>query len=210
MRWILMVNQSAVKAPWPLSDDSPGMKFFFYIFCTSLFLQQPVIAQQPAVTKVKLVTYHNQVMAGPAFPVGQFGETHFPGITASYIRINRQTRTSEQAGQKKTGWIMASSLSHFFGKKESIGNGTFRYSGYSLLDLQGGIAWYPKQRVSFAVRTGPGLGYYKKVFRFTVTGQLQGSYTISPKITITPGCFVSKEPGSDVLWSPSLQLGFMF
>ena len=113
-------------------------------------------------------------------------------------------------GPKKTGWIMAASLSHFPGKKETIGNGSYRYSGYSLLDLQGGLAWYPVQKTGFLLSTGPGLGYYSKIFRFTITGQLQGSYAISPKTTITPGFSFIKEPGSDALWSPSLQLGFLF
>jgi len=116
----------------------------------------------------------------------------------------------EPAGPKKTGWIMAASLSHFPGKKETIGNGSYRYSGYSLLDLHGGLAWYPKQKISFLLRTGPGLGYYSKIFRFTITGQLQGSYAIGPKTRITPGFSFIKEPGSDALWSPSLQLGFLF
>jgi hypothetical protein len=186
------------------------MKPFVYILISPLFLLQTVFAQQPVVTKIRIKTYHQQLTAGPAFPLGPFSETHFPGITASYIRIMGKLKMNEPAGSKKTGWIMAASLSHFPGKKEIIGNGSYRYSGYSLLDLQGGLAWYPKQRISLLLRTGPGLGYYNKIFRFSVTGQLQGSYAISPKTRITPGFSFIKEPGSDALWSPSLQLGFLF
>jgi hypothetical protein len=186
------------------------MKFIFYILIPPLFLWQTVFAQQPVVTKVNSKTYRQQITAGPVFPLGTFSETHFPGITASYIRIMDKLKMKEPARLKKTGWVMAASISHFPGRKEIIGNGSYRYSGYSILDLQGGLGWYPEQKISFLLRSGPGLGYYSKIFRFTVTGQLQGSYTISPKTTITPGLSFIKEPGSDALWSPSLQLGILF
>jgi hypothetical protein len=167
-------------------------------------------AQQPVVSKVKNVSYKSQVTAGPAIPFGGFSETHFGGITASYIRKQHNHRVKETLHPKKTDWLAAVSFSHFLGKKENIGAASYRYKNYSLLELNGGIAWYPVSKLDLSFRTGPALGYYNKVFRFTLNGQLQGSYRIGPKTNITPGLSFVKEPGSDALWISSLQLGLLF
>lgn len=176
----------------------------------SLLLMQYGIAQQPVVSKVKNVSYKNQVTAGPVIPIGVFSETHFGGITASYIRKQSSQRVSRSLRPKKTDWLTAVSLSHFLGKKENIGAASYRYKNYSLLELNGGILWYPVSKLDLTLRAGPALGYYNKVFRFTLTGQVQGSYRIGPKTNITPGLSFVKEPGSDALWITSLQLGLLF
>ncbi len=186
------------------------MKQFLYILITFFFLLQKSTAQQPADAKIKLTTYHNQLAAGPAIPLAHFSETHLPGITTSYIRKMSRLNTRESFKRKKTGWLLAASLSHFMGRKEIIGNSAFRYKGYSLIGFQGGVAWYPVQKINFSFRTGPGLGYYNKIFRFTATGQFQCSYRISSKTNITPGLSFIKESGSDALWITSIQLGFFF
>ncbi len=157
-----------------------------------------------------MVSYQQLVTAGPAFPLTQFGETHYPGITASYMRKMDRFRNQDSIKRKKTGWIMATSLSHYVGKKEKTGQSSFRYHHYSLLELQGGITWSPLNKINFSLHTGPGMGYYNQTLRFTVTGHLQGSYAIGPKTIITPGCAFIRESGSDALWITSLQLGIVF
>ncbi len=168
------------------------------------------IAQVPVHATIKPVSYPHMVTAGPAIPLAHFGDTHYPGLTASYIRITTRQKAGEPFKHKKTGWIAAASLSHYFGKKESIGQNRFRYKHYSLIDVQGGMTWQPLKKINLSLRTGPGLGYYNSIFRFTVNGQLQGSYSVGPKTIITPGCAFIKEPGSDALWITSLQLGLIF
>lgn len=176
----------------------------------ALLLVQQGAAQQPALTKVTPVRFRHLITAGPAIPLAAFGETHNPGITSSYIRIMDQVRNLDLLKRRKTGWITAASLSHYFGRKENTGQTSFRYRQYSLLEIQAGMNWAPLEPLNFSLRTGPGLGYYNNIFRFTVTVHLQGSYAMSPKTIITPGCAFIKEPGSDALWITSLQLGFLF
>lgn len=159
---------------------------------------------------MKITAYHQLVTAGPAIPLAGFWETHYPGITVSYIRKMGRVSKNETFQRNKTAWIAGTSLSGYPGKKEISGQSSFRYRPYGLLELQGGIAWYPLKKIDFSFRAGPGLGYYNKIFRFTVSGQLQGSYAIGPKTIITPGCAFIREPGSDALWITSLQLGMLF
>jgi hypothetical protein len=176
----------------------------------AFFLVQQGAAQSPVLAKVKPVIYRHLITAGTAIPLASFGETHYPGITSGYIRKMDRIRNQDSFKRRKTGWITAASLSHYFGRKENTGQSSFRYRHYSLLEIQGGMSWAPLEKLNFSLRTGPGLGYYNKIFRFTITGQLQGSYSIGPKTIITPGFAFLKEPGSDALWITSLQLGFLF
>ncbi len=186
------------------------MRKLFTILIPALFLVQFSIAQPPAITILKPVSYDQLITAGPSLPLAQFGETHLAGITASYIRKKERFSQQEPYNRKKTGWITAASFSHFTGKKERINQTVFRYSHYSLLSLQGGLAWYALPKVNFLLHAGPGLGYYNQSFRFSVSGQLHGTYQIGPKTIITPGCALIKQPGSDALWFTSLQLGILF
>ena len=176
----------------------------------AFFLVQQGSAQSPVLAKVKPVSYRHLITAGSAIPLASFGETHYPGIISGYIRKMERNRKQDSFKRRKTGWITAASLSHYFGRKENTGQTSFRYRHYSLLEIQGGINWVPLEKLNFSLRTGPGLGYYNNIFRFTVTGHLQGSYAIGPKTIITPGCAFIKEPGSDALWMTSFQLGFLF
>ena len=128
----------------------------------------------------------------------------------SFIRSSGQYQTWEPYQRKKVGWLTAATVSHYLGKKETIGMTSFRYKNYSLIELNGGIVWFPVNKLDLSLRTGPALGYYNTVFRFSLTGHLQGSYQIGPKTNITPGLAFIKEPGSDALWIISLQLGLLF
>lgn len=112
--------------------------------------------------------------------------------------------------RKKTDWLAAATLSHLLGKKEKMGAVSYQYKNYSLVELHGGIVWYPVNKLDVSLRTGPALGYYNTILRLTITGHLQGSYRLGPKTNITPGLAFAKEPGSDALWITSLQLGLLF
>lgn len=186
------------------------MKPAVTILSLSLFLLQPVMAQQPAMNKVKTITSHQQIMAGLALPLASFGETHSGGITFSYIRKQERFNNMEPYQRRKTGWLAAASLSHYLGKKENNGLITYKYKGYSLMELHAGAAWYPVNKLDFSLRAGPALGYYNKIFRFALSSYFQGSYSIGPKTVITPGLTLIKEAGSDALWVTSIQLGIMF
>ena len=186
------------------------MRKVFTILIPALFQVQFSMAQPPAIAVLKPVSYNRLITAGPSLPLAQFGETHWAGITAIYIRKKERFNQQVPYNRKKTGWITAASFSHFAGKKERINQSAFRYSHYSLLSLQGGIAWYALPKINFLLHAGPGLGYYNQSFRFSVTGQLQGTYLVGPKTIITPGCALIKQPGSDALWFTSLQLGILF
>lgn len=186
------------------------MKKPITIITACLILIQTGLAQQPVVSKIKTVSYLSQLTAGPAIAFGRFSETHYGGITASYIRNKYHHRKRASLHRPKTGWLAAASLSHYFGKKENTGLVSYRYKNYSLLELNGGAGWYPVKKLDLSLRAGPAIGYYNQTFRFTLTGHLQGSYQIGPKTNITPGLALIKEPGSDALWITSLQLGFRF
>ena len=176
----------------------------------SLILIRNSHAQQPVVSKVKNVPYLNQLTAGPAIALGGFSETHYGGITVSYIRKLKQQATLESFHLQKSFWLAAASLSHHLGKKENTGLVSYRYKNYTVLELNGGFGWQADENLNLVIRTGPALGYYNRIFRFTYTGQLQGSYRTGPKTSITPGLAFIKEPGSDALWVTSLQLAFSF
>lgn len=186
------------------------MKKVFTILILSLLLYQPVMSQQPPMNKVITTTPHQQLTAGLALPLANFGETHYGGITFSYLRKQERFNNREPYQRKKTGWLAAASLSHYLGKKEKNEMIAYRYKGYSLLELSAGGAWYPDNNLDFSLRAGPALGYYNKIFRFTLSSILQGSYKIGPKTVITPGLTLLKETGSDAIWVTSIQLGIMF
>ena len=180
------------------------------IVLLSLILIRTGHAQQPVVSKVKPVHYLNQVTAGPAIALGGFSETHYGGITVSYIRIFRHQAIRERLHLPKTYWAAAASLSHHLGKKENTGLVTYRYKNYSLLELNGGFGWKPLEKLDLLLRAGPALGYYNRIFRFTYSGQLQTIFRTGPKTSITPVLSFIKEPGSDAVWVTSLQLACYF
>ncbi len=186
------------------------MKQVVFILFTELLLHQFVMAQQPDMQKVKTIIPHQQITTGLSIPLAAFGETHYGGITAGYIRNKARFNDNEPYQRKKISWLTAATLSHFISKKENNGTVAFRYKGYSLLELNAGAAWHPVNKLGLSLRAGPAIGYYHHILRFTFTSTLQGSYTIGPKKVITPGITFVKEPGSDALWVASLQLGLLF
>lgn len=169
-----------------------------------------VCAQLPAHTKIKEPRFHHVITAGPAIPLAGFSNTHFGGITTSYIRNMMKDHHSAVFKRKKTGWLTVASLSHYLGKNENNGLVSYRYKGYSVLELNAGAAWYPANKLDLSLRAGPALGIYNKIFRFTLTSTLQGSYKRGPKTVITPGLTLLKETGNDAVWVTSLQLGLVF
>jgi len=186
------------------------MRLFFILPVLFLLLRSSSAAQLPAVTKTAQAEKHQQLSAGFSFPTGSFAATHYPGITLSYNRNYGTERTASGARKRKSRWFSAAALSHFTGRKEAAGNGRFRYYGYSLLGLQGGIDWYPLKKTTLSFGTGPALGYYNNTLRFSLTGTVQGHYPLGKKTNITPGISFIKESGSDALWVTSVQLGFIF
>lgn len=186
------------------------MKSFFALPALFLLFSLSADAQQPDMHKPVRRETRQQLLAGASFPTGAFSRTHTPGITISYNRIPGNERVGPGVIKRQTRWFTAASLSHFTGRKETAGAGTFSYNGYSLFDVQGGLHWSPFKKSGISLGTGPALGYYKHVFRFTYTGTFQVSYQAGKKINITPGLSLFKEIRSDALWVTRLQLGYQF
>ncbi|MBI5371406.1 MAG: hypothetical protein HZA79_05190 [Sphingobacteriales bacterium] len=182
-------------------------RFLLFVFC---LLQQFLYAQQPVVQKLIIPVKKNRLSAGPSFPLGLFASTHSPGITISYIRIMGRPANEPATRRRETGFAFSSSLYHFFGRSERAGSSDFRYPGYSVLDLQGGLTWAPLSRGFFCLSLGPGLDCYGGHYRFIIAGGLQGSYPLSPKISIRPGLSFIKEPGTDALWIATIKAGMAF
>lgn len=180
------------------------------IFVFKVLLIVPVVAQQPGMQKISQDPSRQRLSAGLSLPIASFGDTHYAGVTMSYTRLSAPYQTREPYQRKKTGWLTGATLSHYLGKKENRGLVSYRYKGYTLLELNAGAAWYPTPKLDFSFRAGPGLGYYNSVFRFTLTGHILCSYNIGPKTIITPGLALIRETGSDALWVTSLQLGYLF
>ncbi|MBI3139470.1 MAG: hypothetical protein HYZ15_12905 [Sphingobacteriales bacterium] len=174
------------------------------------FLLLSLCAQQPLVQKLKIPVKNNRIFAGPSVPLGQFSSTHYPGITISYMRMPSRPVAEQGARGRKTGFASGGSLSHFWGKKEKAGSRDFRYPGYTVLELQGGLTWTPLNRGILFLAMGPGLGYYEGRFRFIAGAGIQGSYPLSPIINISPALSLIKEKGSDALWIASLKAGLRF
>jgi len=100
------------------------MRKLITILIPALFLVQFSIAQPPAITILKPVSYDQLITAGPSLPLAQFGETHLAGITASYIRKKERFSQQEPYNRKKTGWIR--SIFYLYYSRSTYSDSSYR------------------------------------------------------------------------------------
>ena len=111
---------------------------------------------------------------------------------------------------KKIGFTANSGVAYYFGKKESIGAGSYKYPAYIFLYAFAGAVYNAGKKIHFCLTAGPAAGIYSSNVQFNTGASLQCNYYISPKIAITPGLILMKETGSDAIWSGSLRAAMAF
>ncbi len=167
-------------------------------------------AQAPVITKVQAENNNSCIAAGPVFPLGNFSSTHLAGIGAEYAWSHNRFGKMHANFQKKNDFVAAGGVAHYFGKKEKIGAGTFKYPGYTFIHINAGILYNLFRAGSISLTAGPGLGIYSGNTRFNINTVLCIRYYVSPEIAITPGLVLIKETGSDPLYSASLKAAIVF
>lgn len=167
-------------------------------------------SQVPVITKVQTENNNSSIAAGPVFPLGNFSSTHLAGIGAEYAWSHNRFGKMHANLQKKIDFVATGGVAHYFGKKEKIGSGTFKYPGYTFLHMNAGIIYNLFRAGSICLTAGPGLGIYSGNTQFNISAVLRISYYVSPEIAITPGLVMMKETGSDPLYSASLKAAIFF
>ena len=152
----------------------------------------------------------NLIAAGITIPVGDFSSTHFGALNAVYAWSNNRFGLLTTMPVIKIGFTANSGIAYYFGRKETIGTGSYQYPAYIFLHIYAGAIYNAGKKVNICLTAGPAAGIYNSSTQFNTGASLQCNYYISPKIAITPGLIMMKETGSDAIWSGSVNAAIAF
>lgn len=152
----------------------------------------------------------NLIAAGITLPSGDFSNTHFGGFSTIYAWSNNRFGLLTTMPAKKFGFTANSGIAYYFGKKETIGTGSYQYPAYIFLNINGGVIYNTGKKVNICLTAGPAAVAYNSNVQFNTGASLQCNYYISPKMAITPGLIMMKETGSDAIWSGSVSAAIAF
>ncbi|MBP8243838.1 MAG: hypothetical protein KAX45_04805 [Chitinophagaceae bacterium] len=172
------------------------MKYFLILtFCSVIFIEAGAQNNH----------HHWKAEAALQFPVGLFGETHFPGasIAMEYGRIPFGQTDSTQP-RPKTGLLLRGALHHYLGRQVTVSNADFKYRGYSVFELYTGLAWNCRRNLQVAISGGPALSYYRSNIRFNLGARAAANYFLNSKWGIGSAISVLKENGADPLAALSI------
>ena len=150
------------------------------------------------------------IAAGINIPLGDFSNTHYGGFSTVYAWSKNRFGRLNSMPAKKIGFTANSGVAYYFGKKESIGAGSYKYPAYIFLHAFAGAVYNAGKKIHFCLTAGPAAGIYSSNVQFNTGASLQCNYYISPKIAITPGLILMKKTGSDAIWSGLLQAAVAF
>lgn len=152
----------------------------------------------------------NSIAAGINIPIGDFSTTHFGGFSTVYAWSKNRFGLLSTMPVKKIGFTANSGIACYFGKKETIGSGSYQYPAYIFLHIYAGAIYNAGKKVNICLTAGPAAGIYSSNVQFNTGASLQCNYYISGKIAITPGLIMMKETGSDPLYSAALKASIVF
>lgn len=185
------------------------MKKSFPLFLL-LFLTSFCFSQTDTEEKLNPGGKRNLIAAGITIPSGDFSSTHFGGFSTIYAWSNNRFGLLTTMPAKKIGFTANSGIAYYFGKKETIGTGSYQYPAYIFLHIYAGVIYNAGKKVNICLTAGPAAGIYNSNTQFNTGASLQCNYYITPKIAITPGLIMMKETGSDAIWSGSVSAAIAF
>lgn len=143
-------------------------------------------------------------------PLGEFGETHFPGAGAEVsFSINRFGKLP-QVPKKKISYLLKSGAGYFFGRDRIVSGYPFTYGGYSMLHIYGGIIYNQRKRTNIQLAAGPALSLYKHNLRFNIGSSFTAAYYVSERTGIAPSFQMISEWGARPLWYGSIKISRVF
>ncbi|MBL7726026.1 MAG: hypothetical protein JNK27_17935 [Chitinophagaceae bacterium] len=152
----------------------------------------------------------NLIAAGITIPLGDFSNTHFGGFNTVYAWSKNRFGRLTTLPAKKIGFTANSGIAYYFGKKETIGTGSYQYPAYIFLHIYAGAMYNADEKVNICLTAGPAAGIYNSNTQFNAGVSLQCNYYVSDKIAITPGLIMMKETRSDPIWSGSVRAAMVF
>ena len=149
--------------------------------------------------------------AGILLPVDEFSLTHVVGMGVSYSWSNRRFGYLKVLPKRIIGFTADAGLKYFMGRKEEVVAGNeFRYGNYLYLHAFGGMIYNPLKEGNLKLLAGPAMGIYMGHGEFGWGGQLEGSYYLNERISLSPALFLFKHKEANALFSAMLKFDYSF
>lgn len=150
---------------------------------------------------------NNAVSVGINFPVADFSSTHLIGISADYSPARHRFGLLKN---KHFALTYNGGATYYLGKKETVGNYSYHYPPYFFIHAFAGFLYSTGKKVTAILFAGPALGLYNGHAQFNTGSKIEINYLINQRISIGPGILVTKESGSDPLWSALVKATMIF
>lgn len=184
------------------------MKIFPLLFLLLICLE---IIAQPASEKKAFVEKNNLGSLGTEIPIGDFSNTHLPGIGIEYSRSKNRFGIFSAADIKKIAFVYGGGAAIYIGKKETLSLYPYKYPAYVFIKATAGVLYKPGSKSGFTIAAGPAIGIYNGNTQFNLNSRLEGHYFLNEKLAITPGIILMKEMTvADPLIAVSLKASLAF
>ena len=148
---------------------------------------------------------------GTEIPIGDFSNTHLPGIGIEYSRSKNRFGIFSAADIKKIAFVYGGGAAIYIGRKENVSLYPYKYPVYIFIKTTAGVIYKPGSKSGFKITAGPAIGIYNGNTQFNLTTKLDGSYYVNEKLAITPGIILLKEMTvADPLIAVSLKASLAF
>ena len=175
------------------------------IFASLALLLMPLLVfSQEQQTQTEPV-YDHSVSLFASFPLGEFSETHSPGISARYMRQVAAGRRNNARSPRKPGWIYGGGLGLNKGKKVELNDFGYRYRDYLVAFLAGGVNYFFTKNSEAGISLGPSLTRYRDVYRFNLYAGLFTTYHFDGNFGATAGLDILKE--NKAAWMAMIKAG---
>jgi len=171
-----------------------GLMLFALVSCFSITLQSQTntVVKKGATKKARLVvsTFIN-------IPIGIFAETHFAGAGFEVTKAN----TLLPKPNKKISFSYNGVFDYFIGKKESTSNYSYKYPGFTVVHLAGGVNYFSHPRFTIGIYGGTGLRIYNGNTRFCIVGKIATRFDAMKKLSLLAGFKMNSEFTTRSLWN---------
>lgn len=165
------------------------------VFLLSLgLLAVPLLRAQSGTGK------QHAVAVGVQIPVGVFSESHLAGIGTSYSWSRHRLGRLPALPQKTIGFVATGGVDYYLGRKITEVGYDFKYFNYLYIHAFGGMIYNPGRKINTTLSGGPTLGVYKGSTDIGYGIKLDGSYSVSERIALSPGVMYMKHALANTLW----------
>lgn len=149
--------------------------------------------------------------AGAEIPIGNFSNTHLPGIGIEYSGSKNRFGIFSAADIKKIAFVYSSGAAIYFGRKEVVSLYPYKYPAYIFIKTNAGVLYKTGAQSGVTISAGPAMGIYNGNTRFNLNSKLEGHYFLNEKLAITPGIILQKEISvANLLISVSIKASLAF